>query len=87
MTGSDLMEQRRLVLQVARDVAAQAYLRTLLVLADTTLAAHRDELLALGGRIKRARTRRGALAGVRRVVGRIFDAGQSENGDSTTALK
>jgi ABC-type hemin transport system ATPase subunit len=61
MAGTDLIEQRRLVLQVARDVAAQGYLRILLVLADTALAAHRDELLALDGRIKRVRPKRGPL--------------------------
>jgi hypothetical protein len=54
MAAIDLLEHRRLVLQVARDVAAQSHLRTLLVQADTTLAAHRDELTALDGRIKRA---------------------------------
>jgi hypothetical protein len=52
----DFVEHRRLVLQIARDVATQVYLRALLTTIDTTLAAHRDELLAVRRRIKRART-------------------------------
>ena len=43
----DFVEHRRLVLQIARDVATQVYLRALLVMTDTTLAAHRYELLTL----------------------------------------
>jgi hypothetical protein len=62
MAAIDLLEHRRLILQVARDVAAQSYLRTLLIAADTTLAVHRDELLALDGRTKHARTTRVPLA-------------------------
>ena len=58
MAGINLLEHRRLVLQVARDVAAQSHLRTLLVQADTTLAAHRDELIAITERIKRAQVKR-----------------------------
>jgi hypothetical protein len=58
MAGGDLIEQRRLLLLVARDVAAQAYLRSLLADADATLARRQHLLLALDRRIKRARRQR-----------------------------
>jgi post-segregation antitoxin (ccd killing protein) len=52
---------RRLMLQVERDLLAQAHLRELLTSATTTVALHRRELRAVRSRIAHARPRRSAL--------------------------
>jgi hypothetical protein len=53
MTASDRAGINRLMLQVERDLVAQARLRTLLVDADSTVAIHRRELRIMKARIRR----------------------------------
>ena len=55
MSTTDRTEFKRLVLQIERDLAAQANLRVLLTTAGTTVSGHREELRTVQGRIKRAR--------------------------------
>jgi hypothetical protein len=53
MTVSDRAGINRLMLQVERDLVAQARLRTLLVDADLTVAIHRRELRIMKLQIRR----------------------------------
>jgi hypothetical protein len=46
-------EFQRLILQIERDLLAQANLRVLLTAANTTLADHRHELQSVTARMKR----------------------------------
>jgi hypothetical protein len=46
---------KRLILQIERDLLAQAHLRTLLTQAGTIVAGHRAELRAVKTRINRTR--------------------------------
>jgi hypothetical protein len=46
-------EFQRLILQIERDLLAQANLRVLLTAANTTLAGHRQELQSVTARMKR----------------------------------
>jgi hypothetical protein len=50
-------EFKRLILQIERDLLAQARLRTLLAAADATVVGHRQELQTVKARIKRDSTR------------------------------
>jgi hypothetical protein len=54
MSTTDRTEFRRLVLQIERDLVAQANLRALLTTASTTVSGHRQELRSVQARIKRA---------------------------------
>ena len=63
---ADRIELQRLILQIERDVVAQANLRTLLAAADATVVGHRHELRTVQARIKRQATKSpGVLAGKR----------------------
>ena len=53
MSTTDRTEFKRLVLQIERDLAAQANLRTLLTTAGTAVSDHREELRSVQTRIKR----------------------------------
>jgi len=53
MSTTDRTEFKRLVLQIERDLAAQANLRALLTTAGTTVSGHREELRSVQTRIKR----------------------------------
>ena len=55
---TDRAELTRLILQVERDLAAQASLRTLLAAADATVVGRRRELQNVKARIKRGSTKR-----------------------------
>jgi hypothetical protein len=55
MSNIDRTEFKRLVLQIERDLAAQANLRALLTNAGTTVSGHREELRTVKARINRAR--------------------------------
>lgn len=44
MTTLDLTEFERLILQIERDLVAQAHLRTLLGVANTTVTGHKRDL-------------------------------------------
>jgi len=55
MSTKDRTDFKRLVLQIERDLAAQASLRTLLTAAGTTVSSHREELRTVRARIKRTR--------------------------------
>ena len=58
MTAADIIEFRRLTLQVERDLLARSHLRLLAAAADSTLAGHRQALRTVSARIKRVeRTR------------------------------
>jgi len=54
MPTTDRTEFKRLVLQIERDLTAQANLRMLLTTAGTTVSGHREELRSVKARIKRA---------------------------------
>jgi hypothetical protein len=55
MAITDSAEFKRLILQIERDLLAQAQLRSLLNDADTTVADHRQKLQAVKARLTRAR--------------------------------
>jgi hypothetical protein len=55
MAKTDHAEFKRLVLQIERDLAAQANLRALLTTAGTTVSGHREELRTVKARIQRTR--------------------------------
>jgi hypothetical protein len=55
MAKTDHTEFKRLVLQIERDLAAQANLRALLTTAGTTVSGHREELRTVKARINRTR--------------------------------
>jgi hypothetical protein len=48
-------ERRRLILQIERDLAARASLRTLLAAAEATVAGHRRDLRIVEARVTRNR--------------------------------
>jgi hypothetical protein len=50
---ADRAERRRLILQIERDVLAQVQLRTLLAVADATVAGRRRDLRNLTARMAR----------------------------------
>ena len=50
---TQLLEFRRLIEQIERDLGAQAGFRTLLAAGDTILARHRRELRSVMVRLKR----------------------------------
>lgn len=52
---TDDNERRRLILQIERDLAARASLRTLLAAAEATVAGHRRDLRILEARVTRNR--------------------------------
>jgi hypothetical protein len=49
---TDRAEFARLTLQIERDLVAQAQLRALLTVADTTVAGHRQDLRNLKARMR-----------------------------------
>jgi len=53
MAITDRAEFKRLILQIERDLLAQAQLRRLLTAADVTIAGHREKLRGVKARIKR----------------------------------
>jgi hypothetical protein len=53
MAITDRAEFKRLILQIERDLLAQAQLRTLLTAADATIAGHQQKLRSVKARIKR----------------------------------
>ena len=53
MPITDRAEFKRLILQIERDLLAQAQLRALLSAADNTIAGHRRKLRSVKARIKR----------------------------------
>jgi hypothetical protein len=55
MTTPHRIQFQRLLLQIERDLVAQAQLRTLLTAADKAVAEDRQELRAAKARIKRTR--------------------------------
>ena len=55
MAKTDHTEFKRLVLQIERDLSAQANLRALLTTAGTTVSGHREELRTVKARINRTR--------------------------------
>jgi hypothetical protein len=57
MSTLNLAQRRRLILQLERDLVAQARLRTLLTDADATVASRRHDLQSVTARINRAHTR------------------------------
>jgi hypothetical protein len=57
MPTTDPAKFKQLILQIERDVLAQAHLRMLLTTADTTVADHRQQLRTVKARVKRT-TRR-----------------------------
>lgn len=57
MSITDRAKFRRLILQLERDMLAQAHLRVLLNTADTTVAGHRQQLRTVSARIKRTSPR------------------------------
>jgi hypothetical protein len=62
MSNTDRAVFKRLILQIERDLLAQAQLRILLAAADTTIAGDREELRSVKARIGRTRC-------VRRIIG------------------
>jgi hypothetical protein len=58
MAPSDRAEFNRLILQIERDILAEANLRVLLTEARTVVGGHRRELQTVRARLKRPRTRR-----------------------------
>jgi hypothetical protein len=52
---TDEIERRRLILQIERDLVAQASLRTLLAAAKAAVASHRRDLLIVEARVTRDR--------------------------------
>jgi hypothetical protein len=57
MAITDYAELKQLMLQIERDLLAQAQLRTLLADADTTITVRRKRLRVIKARIKRAQAR------------------------------
>lgn len=57
---SDRTDFRRLILQIERDLFAQANLRRRLTAADRTVAGHREELRIVKARMKRTQRINGA---------------------------
>ena len=57
MATPQLTELQRLILQIERDLATQAQLRTLLTAADQVVANNREELRRIKAHIKRTRKR------------------------------
>ena len=55
---TDRARSTRLILQIERDLQAQAQLRVLLTAADATVAGHREELRNLKARIARGSQQR-----------------------------
>ena len=55
---TDRADYRRLMLQLERDLVAQAQFRALLIAAESTVADHRRELRNLKARIARQAPRR-----------------------------
>jgi hypothetical protein len=55
MAKTNHAEFNRLLVQIERDLVAQANLRALLTEAGTTVATHRSELQTIKGRIDRLR--------------------------------
>jgi hypothetical protein len=55
MPITDRAEFERLMLQIERDLMAQAHLRTLLTAADTSVTNHVQELQAVKARMRRTR--------------------------------
>jgi len=53
MAITDRAEFKRLILQIERDLLAQAQLRRLLSAADANVAGHRQKLRSVKARIKR----------------------------------
>ena len=53
MSNTDRTVFKRLILQIERDLLAQAQLRILLAAADTTIAGDREELRSVKARIGR----------------------------------
>jgi hypothetical protein len=62
MVMTDHAEVKRLVLQIERDLLAQAHLRALLTAAGATVTSHRQDLRAVEARITRARRVNGRRA-------------------------
>jgi hypothetical protein len=62
MAITDHAELKQLMLQIERDLIAQAQLQVLLTDADTTVAAHRQRLRAIKARIRRDRARESSSA-------------------------
>jgi hypothetical protein len=60
MATTDRAEFKRLILQIERDLLAQAQLRALLTAADTAIADHRKKLRGIKARIKRTRAKKRA---------------------------
>lgn len=58
MATPQLTELERLILQIERDLARQAQLRTLLTVADQVVASDREELRRIKAQLKRTRKRR-----------------------------
>ena len=58
MATPQLTELQRLILQIERDLATQAQLRTLLTVADQVVASDREELRRIKAQLKRTRKRR-----------------------------
>ena len=58
MATPRLTELQRLILQIERDLATQAQLRTLLTVADQVVASDREELRRIKAQLKRTRKRR-----------------------------
>jgi hypothetical protein len=56
---SDFAEVKRLILQIQRDLVAQADLRVLLDHSSRTVKRHRKELRNVKARVKRRRAKRG----------------------------
>jgi hypothetical protein len=67
MPTPDRAEFKRLILQIERDLLAQARLRTLLTNAGVTVAGHRNDLKTVEARL---RTRKNGLARRRSPTGR-----------------
>jgi hypothetical protein len=58
MSTMNLEQRRRLILQLERDLTAQARLRLLLTTADAIVAGRRHELRTVKARIKRTQAKR-----------------------------
>jgi hypothetical protein len=58
MATPRLTELQRLILQIERDLATQAQLRTLLTVADQVVASDPEELRRIKAQLKRTRKRR-----------------------------
>jgi hypothetical protein len=55
MAMTNRPEFNRLILQIERELVAQAHLRRLLTTANTTVAGHQQELRAVEARLTRTR--------------------------------